>query len=100
MVETLMRHCLLGELAVGFVGVGDEGHASGSEDADTVDLAPLGEVAGDYLFDVVGDVDAADVQGAVLAHEAADAAHVVAVIAVFVAAEAVDVGVEEVVDPR
>lgn len=55
-------------------------------------------MARDNLLDVVRDVDAANVDGAVLAHKGADAAHVVAVVAVLVAAEAVDVGVEEVVD--
>lgn len=94
-----MRHRLLGELAVRLVHVGDEGDAARRQHADAVDLAPLGEVAGDDLFDVVGHVDAPHVQRAGLAHEAADAAHVVAVVAVLVAAEAVDVGVEEVVDP-
>lgn len=94
MIQTLMRHGFLCELGVGLVGVGDEGDAARGEDADPVDLAPLGEVARDDFFDVVGDVDAADVEGAVLPHEAADAAHVVAVIGVFIAAEAVDVGVE------
>ena len=55
-----MRHGFFGELAVGFVGVGDERDASGRETSDAVDLAPFGEVAGDYFFDVVGDVDPAD----------------------------------------
>ncbi|KAA6412159.1 MAG: hypothetical protein FRX48_04310 [Lasallia pustulata] len=99
MVQALMRHRLLGELAVRLVHVGDEGDAARRQHADAVDLAPLGEVAGDDLFDVVGHVDTPHVQRAGLAHEAADAAHVVAVVAVLVAAEAVDVGVEEVVDP-
>ncbi len=96
MIKCLVRHSFLRELRVGFVGVGDKGHAAGGEHADAVDLAPFLEVAGNDFFDVVGDVDAADVEGAVLAHEAADAAHVVAVVAVFVSAEAVDVGVEEI----
>ena len=46
---------------------------------------------GDYFLDVVGDVYAADVQRAVYAHEGPYAAHVVSVVAEFVAAEAVDV---------
>lgn len=57
-------------------------------------------MARDDLLNVVRDVDAADVQRAVLAHETADAAHVVAVVAVLVAPEAVDVGVEHVEDSR
>ena len=96
MVQPLVRHGLLGELRVGFIGVGDKRDATRGEDPDAVDLAPFLEVAGDDFFNVVGDVDAADVEGAVLAHEAADAAHVVAVVAVFIAPETVDVGVEEV----
>ena len=60
MVQALMRHGFLCELAVCFVGVGDEGDAAGREAADAVDLAPFGEVAGYYLFDIVCDVYPAD----------------------------------------
>lgn len=45
-------------------------------------------------------MDATGVDGAVLPHEGANTAHVVTVVAVLVAAEAVDVGLEEVVDRR
>ena len=89
-----MRHGLLRELRVRFVGVGDERDAARGEHADAVDLAPFGEVARDDLFDVVGDVDAADVEGAVLPHEGAHAAHVVAVVGVLVSTETVDIWVE------
>lgn len=93
-----MGHGLLGELGVGLVRVGHKGDAAGVEHARALNLAPFGKVARDNLLDVVRDVDAADVDGAVLSHKGADAAHVVAVVAVLVAAEAVDVGVEDVVD--
>ncbi len=97
MIQRLVRHGLFRELRVGLIGVGYKGDAAGCEHADAVDLAPFLEVAADDLLDVVGDVDAANVQRAVLAHKGTDAAHVVAVVAVFIATEAVDVGVEEVV---
>lgn len=55
-------------------------------------------MASDDLLNVVGNVYATNVEGAVLAHEAAHASHVVSVVAVLVAAEAVDVRIEDVVD--
>ena len=60
-----MGHGFFGELAVGFVGVGDESDASGGETSDAVDLAPFGKVTGHYFFDVVGDVYPADFESLV-----------------------------------
>lgn len=45
-------------------------------------------------------MDPPDVNGAVLSHKRADTAHVIAVVAVLVAAEAVDIGLEDIVDRR
>lgn len=59
---------------------------------------PRARCAWSRTFNVVGDVNAADVYGPVLAHETSHAAHVVSVVAKLVAAETVDVGVEKVVD--
>ena len=94
MIQILMRHRLLRELRVRLVGVGDEGDAPCRQHPYAIDLAPFREVSGDDLFDVVSDVDPADVEGAVLTHEGAHAAHVVAIVGVFVTTETVDVGVE------
>lgn len=74
------------------------GHARGGRARTPFYLAPLGKVARDNLLNVVADVDAADVERVVLAHERAHAPHVVAIVAELVAAETVNVGVEEVVD--
>jgi hypothetical protein len=65
-----------------------------------LDLPPFGKVSGDNLLHVVAHVDAPHVQRAVLAEEAPHAAHVVAVVAELVAAEAVDVRVEQVEGAR
>lgn len=100
MIKTLVRHGLLCKLRVRFRRVRDERHAAGIQDARALNGAPFGEVPRDDLLDVVGDVDAADVDGAVLAQEGADAAHVVAVVGVLLAPEDVDVRVVHVVDPR
>jgi len=98
-IERLVRHGFFRELRVSFIGVGYKGHAAGGEHTDAVDLAPFLEMPGDDFFDVVGNVDAADVESAVLAHEAAYAAHVVTVVAVLVPTEAIYVRVVEVVQP-
>ena len=100
MVEGLVGHGLLGELGVGLVGVGDEGDAARVEHAYALDLSPLGEVARNDLLDVVGDVDAANVDGSVLAHEAANTSHIVTVVGVAVAAEAIHIRIEQIVDSR
>jgi hypothetical protein len=52
------------------------------------------------LFDVIGYVDPANVKCAVLAHERTHTAHVIAVVAVLVTAEAVHVRVKEIVERR
>ena len=52
---------------------------------------------GDNLLNVVAHVYSADVQRAVLPHEAADTAHIVSVVGVLVSAKAVDIRIEEVV---
>lgn len=94
-----MRHRFLRELGICLVGVGDESDAPRGEHADTVDLAPFGEVARDDFFDVVCDVYAADVEGAVLAHEAADAAHVISIVRVFIPAKGIHIRVKSVEKP-
>ena len=53
----------------------------------------------DFL-DVVRDMNAPDIDRPVLAHEAASAAHVVAVVGVFIPAKDVDIWIEEVVQAR
>lgn len=100
MIQTLVGHSLLGELSIGLVGVRDESHSPRIKYAYPLDLAPFRKVARHDLLDVVRDVYPSDVDGPVLPHEAADAAHVVAVVRVLVAPEAVDVRVEQVVDAR
>lgn len=50
------------------------------------------------LLNIVADVDTTNVKRPVLAHKRSDTAHVISVIAEFVAPETVDVGVEDVVD--
>lgn len=95
-----MRHRFLCELRIRFVGVGDERDAAGCEHADAVHLAPFCEVARDYLFNVVGDVDAANIERAVLPQKGSDAAHIIPIIRVFVAAEAIYVRIEGIEETR
>ncbi len=92
-----MRHGFFCELAVCFIGVCYESHSTGSKDSRAVYLAPFCEMPGYDLFDVVCDMDPADVEGTVLSHKGPHAAHIVAVIAMLVPPEAVYVWVEEVV---
>jgi len=63
----------------------DKCHAPSVENSYALDLAPLGKVPCDDLLDVVRDVNAADVDGAVLPGEAAHASHVVSVVGELVA---------------
>jgi len=92
-----MGHGFVGKLGVGEIGVGDEGNASHVEDSDALDLTPWGKVAGNDFFDVIRDVDAADIKGAVDAHKTACPSHVISVIGPLGPAEAIDVGIEDVV---
>lgn len=55
---------------------------------------------GDHFLNAVSDVDAPDVESAVLSHETAYTTHVVAVVAVLVPPEAVDIRVEDIKDRR
>jgi hypothetical protein len=86
------------KLGIHFVFVGDKGDTTRVEDPYPFDFAPFGEMPCDDFFNVVGDVNATNVEREVLAHEGSYTAHVVAVVGVFVAAKTVDVGGEHVVD--
>jgi hypothetical protein len=50
------------------------------------------------LLNIVTDVDTTNVKRPILSHKRSDTAHVISVVAEFVAPETVDVGVEDVVD--
>lgn len=100
MIQTLMRHSLSGELRVRLVRIRDERNAAIVQHPNPVDLSPFRKVSGDDFFNVICDVYPAHVKRSVLSHETAHAAHVIAIIAEFVATETVDVGVEEVMDAR
>jgi hypothetical protein len=52
----------------------------------------------DNLLNIITDVDTANVKSPVLSHKGSNTAHVISVIAEFVATKTVDVGVEDVVD--
>ena len=98
MVERLVRHCFFGKLRVGFIGIGNKGHAAGCEDTGSFDFAPFLHVARDDFFDVVGGVDASDVEGSVLSLEGSYSTHVVSIVGMLVTPEAVDVAWEDVGD--
>jgi len=89
-----MRHGFFGELAIGFVGVRYERHTPGGQNTYTVYLPPLGHMSRYYLFDVIRDVYSPHVQSTILAHEAADAAHIIPVVIMLVATKAVHVRVK------
>lgn len=92
-----MSHCLLGKLSIRFVRVGYKRNASCIEHANTLDLAPFCKVTSNNLLDIVRDMDPPNVYRPVLAGEASNATHIIAVVAELVASEAVDIRVEEVV---
>ena len=100
MVQTLVRHCLLRELAVRLVGVGHKGHSPRRQHTDAIHLSPLGKMPRNHLFDIIRDVYPAHIQRPVLPHEAPHPTHVIPVVTVLVPPEAVHVRVEQIVQPR
>ena len=100
MIQTLVCHGLLSKLRIRLVRVRDERHPARGQHPDAVDLAPFREMARHHLLDIIGHMDPANIQRAVLARERAHTAHVVPVIAELVPTETVHVGVEEVMQRR
>lgn len=92
-----MSHSLLCKLRICLVCVGYKRHAPGIKHADALNLSPFCKMPCHDLLDIVRHMDPANVHCAILAGEAADATHVVAVVAKLVAAKAVNVRVEDVV---
>ena len=67
------------------VAVSGERHAPGIQYSDTFQGPEFSNVSCDHFFDIVCDMDTADVDCSVLPHEAPYTAHIVSVVAVLLA---------------